>query len=170
MSLGGLLSIGRALGRVPAQPKVYHDVGGLLPQFGSPRFGGLPVPAAASPGDGGRGTLRTPQPELGVADRPEGVRAPRANVVPVGEAVVSRRGRGKAAAPASRLVQGELALLAVRVVRNDLGGDGLELIPRPGASVGGMTLRPDRPKTVVARGGWRAWLAHWRQWWRGSER
>jgi hypothetical protein len=61
-----------------------------------------------------------------------------------------RRGRGPR--------QGELALAAVRVVRNDLFADDLEFIPRPSPQARGLTLGAER---AVPSGGWRGWLAHW---------
>jgi len=54
--------------------------------------------------------------------------------------------------------QGELALAAVRVVRNDLFADDLEFIPRPSPQARGLTLGAER---AVPSGGWRGWLAHW---------
>ena len=53
---------------------------------------------------------------------------------------------------------GELALAAVRVVRNDLFADDLEFIPRPSPQARGLTLGAER---AVPSGGWRGWLAHW---------
>lgn len=171
MSLGGLLSIGRALGRVPARPTVYRDVEGLVPRFGSARFGG--VGTSSPDAFGGRGEAgqapapREEQPRSFGGARPL---AEPGTPAPPTEQTAKRRGGHGGDMTAPHLVQSELALMTVRVIRNDLSADGLELIPRPGASVGGMTLRPERPKSVVTRGGWRAWLAHWRQWWRGSAR
>lgn len=175
MSLGDLLSIGRALGKVPARPVAYRDVGGWAPDFGSPRPPGGDRGAPPSAGEGvdlsaaaaARRQAGPPAeacPASGMVIE-EGVVASGVYAGP--KPVANRRGRDR---PAGRLVQGELALSAVRVVRNDLFADDLELIPRPGASVGRMTLRPDRRRLAAARGGWRGWLAHWRQWLRGGVR
>lgn len=58
----------------------------------------------------------------------------------------------------SELRQGELSLAAVRVVRNDLFADDLELIPLPSPNTRGLTLGAER---AAPSGGWRGWLAHW---------
>jgi hypothetical protein len=60
-------------------------------------------------------------------------------------------------------VQGELSISTVRVVRNDLSADDLELIPRR-LSVG----VGDAGRRVPAQASWRGWLAHWRQWFRAG--
>lgn len=52
----------------------------------------------------------------------------------------------------------ELRLASVRVVRNDLCTDDLELIPRPSPAARGLKLGVER---AVPSGGWRGWLAHW---------
>jgi len=58
------------------------------------------------------------------------------------------------------MVQGELSLKSVRVVRNDLSADDLELIPRPArGTAANLVLRPGGDGSD--RGGWRGWLAHW---------
>lgn len=54
--------------------------------------------------------------------------------------------------------QTQLLLASVRVVRNDLLADDLELIPRPSPAARGLKLGVER---AVPSGGWRGWLAHW---------
>lgn len=54
--------------------------------------------------------------------------------------------------------QTQLLLASVRVVRNDLLADDLELLPRPSPAARGLKLGVER---AVPSGGWRGWLAHW---------
>jgi hypothetical protein len=63
-------------------------------------------------------------------------------------------------------VQEELSLSAVRVVRNDLHGADLEFVLRGEPETRQLTLRPQIPRAQAVGGGWRGWLAHWRQWFR----
>jgi hypothetical protein len=153
------------MGKVPARPVAYRDVEGWVPDFRSPGHGAGSVPQGAA-GE----SVSLARPNSTECDAASLTAAhPTSAATDCGRADRPTGRRGGSAAP-GHLVQGELALSAVQVVRNDLYADDLELIPRAGAGVGRMTLRPDRPRSVVARGGWRGWLAHWRQWLRRGAR
>lgn len=60
--------------------------------------------------------------------------------------------------------RGQLNLAAVRVVRNELAGEDLLLMPRPSPATRGLTLGAERSGRRAAGGGWRGWLAHWAAW------
>jgi hypothetical protein len=73
------------------------------------------------------------------------------------------RSEGQSPEGARRMVQAELSLDSVRVVRNDLSADDLELVPRaPGFPATGLPVRRVGGRLAGASGGWRGWLAHWR--------
>ncbi len=176
MSLLGLLTIGRAFGSVRNQPAPYRVANDLLPNFGRERaFAGAEageVQAQTATLPLAKPAVTEPQtdaaPELPLNER-QTIPALTATqlVKPESEkprqvAVAPARRRTRGGAP----VQGELSLEAVRVVRNDLYADDLELIPRARPAGVASLLKTERPRRNPASAGWRGWLAHWRQWFR----
>lgn len=196
MSLLGLLSIGRAFGTVRERPASFRVADGWLPDFGRRRehelveFNGSeevltgacwPERELGEPGPGATRLAPAPHQRLvQTASMPARERKP--SLVPAepvrsdetataaspSKAVATRVSRraGRSRVSEGVAVQGELALGAVRVVRNELDADDLELIPLPS-----KTLAANFKTTVRERptsGGWRGWWAHWRQWFRGS--
>jgi hypothetical protein len=180
MSLGGLLSIGRAFGKVRSRPAVFRTAEGSLPDFRTDRSPARSAPVAAPAAPGPLAELEGAAPRDFAAtaswfgDERKG-RAERSKPVVADDA--SRAGgspqveapeAGLPASPRARRrsrpgvpVQCELALAAVRVVRNDLYADDLELVPRPAVATRGLTLGAERTGRTAANGGWRGWLAHW---------
>jgi hypothetical protein len=195
MSLLGLLSIGRSFGTVRERPASFQVADGWLPDFGCRReheladFNGSEavLTGACWPerelGEPGPGSVRlapaptrreggttallapAPGPSLSAAgptrrDGPPAV----AGQSKIGPARLSRR-PARARGGQGVAVQGELSLGGVRVVRNDLDADDLELIPLPSKTLaaGFQTTWRER----AAAGGWRGWWAHWRQLFRG---
>ena len=176
MSLLGLLTIGRTFGGVRSKPASYRVSEGLLPDFGPGRehAAAEAVEEAllfghARPDQTDAGAVREnmlfdePAREMNAIQsvRPESSIRPQPPAVSEFQPkplrpVRSRRGRGV-------LVQGELSISTVRVVRNDLSADDLELIPRR-LSVG----VGDAGRRAPAQASWRGWLAHWRQWFRAG--
>ncbi len=174
MSLLGLLTIGRAFGSVRREPAPYRVANDRLPNFGrEPAFAGAAAGEAQSQAvalapteTADTGRRMEVAPELPLKERPPlpTLTAPASaepgRESPLRVAKPRRRTRGRA------LVQGELSLEAVRVVRNDLYADDLELIPRSRPVEIANLLHAERPKRNPASAGWRGWLAHWRQWFR----
>lgn len=180
MSLGELLSIGRAFGKVRTRPAVFRSAERALPNFRLVRSAALSAPAAAHSTSGPPAKREGAEPRDFAATaswfvverkgRAEPAQSATTNAasrtddnppVVVSEARLPARPRrwrrGRPAVP----VQGELALAAVRVVRNDLFADDLELVPRPAEATRGLTLGAERTGRTAANGGWRGWLAHW---------
>ncbi len=178
MSLLGLLSVGRAFGTVRRRPPTYQVTEGWLPDFGSRRereVGEIgaheTVLAGSSWPERDLGTLTTaslfevrssapakPAPSPRVEAPPEPVTRPsevRPKSEPAPRAVSRARRPGR-----GRPFQAELAIESVRVVRNDLRSDDLELIPRsPSAEQPAVGLGREEHCRRYAR--WRGWLAHW---------
>ena len=167
MSLLGLLTMGRTFGTVRQRPPPYQLAEGWLPDFGRRQeheLGDLDGHETVLPGSGWPernvgGSLASSlfeacsgpshEPALGqpgLAERSE---------------VRCRGARGSACPPGGGpMVQSELSLGSVRVVRNDLSADDLELIPRPSTrTAANLVLRPGGDRSDG--GGWRGWLAHW---------
>lgn len=179
MSLGGLLSIGRAFGKVRSRPAVFRMADGSLPNFRTGRSPAGSAPAAASPAPDPLAKLEAAAPrDFAVAawfgeerrDPAEcgqsaaagaGSHAQGNRPVAAPETGLPAGTRARRRSRPSEPVQGELALAAVRVVRNDLYADDLELVPRPAAATRGLTLGAERTGRTAVSGGWRGWLAHW---------
>ncbi|MCZ7639596.1 MAG: hypothetical protein M5U12_28245 [Verrucomicrobia bacterium] len=162
MSLLGLLSIGRSFGTVRERPASFRVADGWLPDFGRRREHEL------AEFNGSEEVLTGacwPERELGEPGPGAARVAPPPNPVKASPSRASRLA-GRPRSSGGVAVQGELALGTVRVVRNELDADDLELIPLPS-----KTLAANFKTTVRERptgGGWRGWWAHWRQWFRGS--
>lgn len=161
MSLLGLLSMGRSFGAVRERPADYHVSEGWLPDFrrrqeremGDVSGHDAVLSAASWPerNVGGETSPGGEVPRNGPNTRP-------ARTWARGQATEWRPSGARPSA-GGRLMQGELSLDSVRVVRNDLFADDLEVVPRsPRASLS----RPSgRGVTGGVRGGWREWLVHW---------
>lgn len=165
MSLLGLLSMGRSFGSVRQRPAAYHVAEGWLPDFGRRQ--------EREVGDvGGHDTVLSAAswPERNVGDEAPffGDAAPigghaRPLAAETSRRGLDRRGRGSPPEAAGPLVQGELSLASVRVVRNDLSAEDLELVPRPIRPLVEVERNPASTAAPLRRGGgWRGWLAHWR--------
>lgn len=174
MSLLGLLTIGRAFGGVRNQPAQYRVASGLLPNFGRERalngteVGEAPAPEVALPTAQPAFTsppaAAAPELPLGARQAMPVLMAPRASKPEPATPRHAPRSRPRTRGGAP--VQGELSLESVRVVRNDLYADDLELIPRVCSADVANLLKTERPRRNPASAGWRGWLAHWRQWFR----
>ncbi len=174
MSLLGLLTIGRAFGSVRNQPAPYRVANGLLPNFGRERAfdaaetGGVPAseakPLSAPPTFTPPAAAGAPELPLDARQAIPALMAPRASKPEPATPRSAPRSRQRTRGGAP--VQGELSLESVRVVRNDLYADDLELIPRARSAEVANLLKTERPRRNPASAGWRGWLAHWRQWFR----
>lgn len=175
MSLLGLLTIGRAFGGVRNQPASYRVANGLLPTFGRERVSsGADAVAATVPEPTLPPSRTVFAPPTSAGAAPElpldahqtipGLAAPRTAKPEVTTPRHPPRSRPRTRGGAP--VQGELSLESVRVVRNDLYADDLELIPRARPAAVANLLKTERPRRNPASAGWRGWLAHWRQWFR----
>lgn len=174
MSLLGLLTIGRAFGSVRNRPAPFRVTNDLLPNFGRERaFAGAEtneIQTHAAATEPARQASPEPQtnlaPELPLNERqtipPLVATQPVKPEAEKSRQVTRTRRRTRGGVP----VQGELSLEAVRVVRNDLYADDLELIPRSRPAGVASLLKTERPRRNPASAGWRGWLAHWRQWFR----
>lgn len=161
MSLLGLLSMGRSFGAVRERPADYHVSEGWLPDFRRRQEREM--------GDvSGHDTVLSeacwPERDLGSETAPGG-EVPRNGLVARPDRTGARRPptewRPSGARPSAggRLMQGELSLSSVRVVRNDLFADDLEVVPRsPRAS---LSSPSGRAVAGGVRGGWREWLVRW---------
>ncbi len=181
MSLGGLLSLGNILEKARSRPTTYHVAEGGLPNFNvkpppsratPTRDAAARVASVSSAPSAGSRVSRSP------AGPPAGVEGSDARAVGGAQPEAST-GAAPATPPAldsgrtrdrwrfwrgrrsGREARAELALAAVRVVRNDLYADDLELIPKPSPAARGITLGAEWRGRRAAGGGWRGWWAHW---------
>ena len=165
MSLLGLLAMGRSFGTVRRRPPPYHLAEGWLPDFGHRQermmgdLGGHDTVLAASSWPernvGGRlaasdFSVRGEPPPTATAEMAPSPTVPMSSQVRSPEADASRTAHGL-------LVQAELSLGSVRVVRNELLAEDLELVSEPAAQRPPGRASADRRR----RAGWRGWLAHW---------
>lgn len=182
MSLLGLLSMGRAFGTVRRRPPTYQVAEGWLPDFGSRREREVGEVGAHDTVLSGSGW---PERDLGTPAIPSlfEVRSspaapPSSSALPKSGATLVPEPRSLEPVPASvpagpaasdhrlrrssrgRPFQAELSLESVRVVRNDLRSDDLELIPRS-PSAPGPTVELGREEQRAKYTRWRGWLAHW---------
>lgn len=154
MNPEGLHALNGLFAHAPAGPAVLPDAKGQMPVCRTP------------PGKEW-GTAAPDQPADAVAAEPRAAGLATSNGTPVGEGTTSGGGRRRKLRRAGAdWVQGELSLSAVRVVRNDLHGADLEFVLRGEPETRQLTLRPQIPRAQAVGGGWRGWLAHWRQWFR----
>lgn len=177
MKLPGLLALGRTFAKAPDHAPVLLEA--ALPGLRVDRSArvGLPARSAASataffvptsaprPASPARrlGTARAAVgPDRGETHPPrpgENGSSAAAAVGPEPDLPAVRSGRGWWWGRRRRHPrQTQLLLASVRVVRNDLLADDLELIPRPSPAARGLKLGVER---AVPSGGWRGWLAHW---------
>lgn len=165
MSLLGLLAMGRSFGTVRRRPPPYHVAEGWLPDFGHRQermmgdLGGHDTVLAASSWPernvGGRlaasdFSVRGESPPMAADEVTPSPTVPTSSQVRYPEADASRTGTGL-------LVQTELSLDSVRVIRNELLAEDLELVSETAAH-----RQPGRVSPVPRqRAGWRGWLARW---------
>ena len=170
MSLLGLLAMGRAFGTVRRRPPSYQVAEGWLPDFGRRQervMGDLDghetVLAASSWPErnlGGDETTSLFAVRPGAPREPVGAGVSRLKPAETTEGRSERTPGTARPAGGEALVQGDLSLQSVRVVRNELLADDLELISEP--SRRGAATSVSRPRALrPSGGGWRGWLTHW---------
>ncbi len=179
MKLPGLLALGRPFAKAPEHAPLMLDA--ALPGLWLSRPRGTPPstqlgsvePASDTPASAAQSAeparFAAPKRTLPAPSRADAREAGAAGAAGHGSAAVSAPAAGTFSTPPRRRRgwwwrrsrhprQAELLLAGVRVVRNDLFADDLELVPRPSPAALGLKLGAERARPS---GGWRGWLAHW---------
>lgn len=177
MKLPGLLALGRTFAKAPEHTPLMFDAS--LPGLRLPPSRGVrppTQPAPAQPASDAPTVIARAAKSARFAATTRSFPAPscadarEAGAAGSGAPAVSAPAAGTFSAPPPRRRgwwwrrrsrhprQAEMLLAGVRVVRNDLFADDLELVPRPSPAARGLKLGAER---AAPSGGWRGWLAHW---------